>query len=197
MSRSSTAKERILESAESLMLERSYGAVGVEDIMELAKVGKSSFYHFFRSKAALGEQVVYSYQNYFQNKIFENAFRKDVPPLDRPLKFIESLMKAMESQSPISGCLLGTLSAEMNSLPAEIQNAVHDALENCKDFFEEAFSDGVAEMDLLPGTPVKALASACCAYVQGLLLCCKANQSIEDLRKSGPLIKNIWSPYIA
>lgn len=179
------------------MLQRSYASVGVEEIMERAGVGKSSFYHFFRSKAALGEQVLFAYQKLSEEKILDVAFEKGTPPLKRPLRFVELLTKSLENQDPISGCLIGTFCAEVNSLPEEIQEAVSKVLSSCQVYFERAFSEAVSEMDLLPGTPIRGLAVACCSYVQGLLLSCKANQSLEPLRHNGSLIKNLWSPYLA
>lgn len=179
------------------MLERSYGSVAVEEIMEKAGVGKSSFYHFFRSKASLGEQVLFSYLKHSEGELFEVAFDSKHPPLKRPLKFVEILTKSFDDQEPISGCLICTFSAEVNSLPEEIQEAVAEVNSKCQGYFERAFSEAIADMDLLPGAPSHGLAVACCSYVNGLLLSCKASQSLDALRQNGPLIKNLWSPYLA
>ncbi|HSH94300.1 MAG TPA: helix-turn-helix domain-containing protein, partial [Roseimicrobium sp.] len=53
MPRISDAKQRLMDAAQNLIWERSYGATSVDDICAKADVRKGSFYHFFRSKSEL------------------------------------------------------------------------------------------------------------------------------------------------
>ena len=53
MGRTSTAKDRLIESMIELIWTGSYGSTSVDQICERAGVKKGSFYHFFESKTAL------------------------------------------------------------------------------------------------------------------------------------------------
>ena len=59
MGRSPTnTKEKILQSANDLIWQSSYGAVSVDDICATAGVKKGSFYYYFSSKAELAITVM-------------------------------------------------------------------------------------------------------------------------------------------
>ncbi len=51
--RTADSRTRLLEAMLGAIWERSYGAASVDAICERADVRKGSFYHFFKSKAAL------------------------------------------------------------------------------------------------------------------------------------------------
>lgn len=54
-------RERILDSARQLVLERGFGSVTVDAVIEAAKASKGAFFHHFRSKAHLGQTLVERY----------------------------------------------------------------------------------------------------------------------------------------
>jgi hypothetical protein len=58
-----------------------------------------------------------------------------------------------------------------------------------------AYEEAVDEMDLHPDTPIESLADASVAYVQGLLLICRARKSWEPLKQFGPMVQNLWHPH--
>ena len=57
------AKQRILNSAQVLMLARGYAGTKVDEICEHAGVSKGSFYHFFPSKRDLTLAVLDHFQS--------------------------------------------------------------------------------------------------------------------------------------
>ena len=58
MGRTSDAKVKLLSVAFDLIHENSYGAVGVEQICQRARVNKGSFYYFFKTKTDLVNKKV-------------------------------------------------------------------------------------------------------------------------------------------
>ena len=58
MPRTSDARDRIVSTAARLFLERSYQAVGVDELCQAADVRKGSFYHYFCSKSELAKAVI-------------------------------------------------------------------------------------------------------------------------------------------
>lgn len=51
-------RDKILESALSLMCERGYDSVSVQDVCADAKLSKGAFYHYFDSKQTMFEQMI-------------------------------------------------------------------------------------------------------------------------------------------
>ncbi|MBA3726997.1 MAG: TetR/AcrR family transcriptional regulator [Armatimonadetes bacterium] len=193
MGRTSDAKERILDSALALIQERGYANVGVEDIMQTAKVGKSSFYHFFKSKEKLGEAVVDEYTRRTCKDLFDRAFAADIHPLQRFHKLTAMLQT---DTRPIVGCLGGNGAAEHanNSEPLRIKTDAF--LDQIVGRFEDTFAEAVSEMDLHPDAPTHDLAAASVAYLQGLFLLCKVKQSWEPMTTLGPMVEHLWHPYL-
>jgi TetR/AcrR family transcriptional repressor of nem operon len=192
MGRKSDAKQRILDSAVALMHEKGYASIGVEDIMQKAGVGKSSFYHFFKSKEAMGAAAIDYYSELSENNLFSRAFSETIDPLERPLRLVDIIC---DDSLPVLGCLGGNSAAENSNTSELIRQRTEAFLERLREHFAQAYSEAVREMDLHPDTPVDGLAGASVAYVQGLLLLCRARKSWEPLRVFGPMVQNLWSPH--
>src|SRR5688572_28308165 len=56
-----TTKERILDAAEEIMLQKSFHSVGLNEILAAVKVPKGSFYHYFESKEHFGVELLRHY----------------------------------------------------------------------------------------------------------------------------------------
>src|ERR1700748_1608771 len=56
-----TTKERILDAAEGIMLQKSFHSVGLNEILSAVKVPKGSFYHYFQSKEQFGVELLKHY----------------------------------------------------------------------------------------------------------------------------------------
>lgn len=192
MGRTSDAKSRILESALRLMHERGFANVGVEDIMNEAKVGKSSFYHFYPSKEALGEAVLDEYKRRMCDELLDKSFSETVDPLQRPLLLMRRIA---QEENPVNGCLGGNGAAEHSFVSEPLREKALEFLRELSSRFEQAYADAVAEMDLHPDTPVEQLAEASTAYFEGLMLICRARKSWQPMTDLGPMVANLWAPY--
>lgn len=60
----SDTREHILATGETIILGKSFSAVGLAEILNTAGVPKGSFYHYFRSKEQFGVELL---QRYFDN----------------------------------------------------------------------------------------------------------------------------------
>jgi TetR/AcrR family transcriptional regulator, transcriptional repressor for nem operon len=110
MTRDGTAtRERILESATGLVLERGFAGTSLDDILGAAGVTKGAFFHHFRSKAELGTALVERYARadlLALESLWGQADRLSRDPLQRVLLFLglfaESI-DALAGENP--GCL--------------------------------------------------------------------------------------------
>ena len=77
MPRTSTARERLIDSACQLVHTRSYAATSVEDLCTAAGVQKGSFYHFFPTKHDLVLAAIDRQWATARSEILEPAFAPD------------------------------------------------------------------------------------------------------------------------
>lgn len=192
MGRKSDARSRIIEASLNLMRKKGYSNVSVDDILQEAKAGKSSFYHFFDSKETIGVETLKEHSKQLWQKILSEAFAPEVAPLERPLRLVTLLAHQPETAK---GSLIGIAAAEHPFTSDVLTEQTHALWNSSAQLIEDAFNQAINEMELLPGTPVEELAQATVAYMEGVQMLCRLKQSNEPMEKLGPLVSNLWKPY--
>lgn len=103
------ARERILEAAQQLVLERGFSATTVDAILEAAGASKGAFFHHFSSKAELGRVLVERYAR-ADGELLEHlmtaAEARTSDPADQVIEFIAAFEAGLEDLSLSQpGCL--------------------------------------------------------------------------------------------
>src|SRR3954462_8565574 len=106
MPRVSDAKERLMDAAQSLIWESSYGATSVDDICAKADVRKGSFYHFFKSKSDL-EIAAREADWQFKKGRYNEIFSPTVAPLQRLEGFFDFAYHRQAEIQKRTGAVLG------------------------------------------------------------------------------------------
>ena len=193
MGRDSDAKERILESAQSLIYARSYSNVGVQEICDEAKVKKGSFYHFFPSKRDLTLAVLERVRQEFLAHA-EIFFAKEIPPLERFDRLIqfdyESQKQLKETTGHMPGCPLANLASELSTQDEVIRKRVDEIFKELMIPFETALKDAVRLGDI-PEVNITASAEAIFAYLEGIFLLAKTRNDPELILKLGKVTSQI------
>ena len=116
----------IVATAQALMSKRGYTAVGINDIVVTAGVPKGSFYHYFPSKDALGEQVMRSYFEDYTGHMDRIVARTDLDAAGKLLEYWRYwyLNETKEVDRP--RCLAVKLGAEVADLSEPMRQALED-----------------------------------------------------------------------
>lgn len=190
MGRSSTARERIIESAFSLWFRRSYADVGVSEICADAGVQKGSFYHFFPSKTDLAVAVVDAFEGRFRDEIVHEFLADpDVPPLERFERLIEhhyAVAAASKYETGhVWGCPIGNLAIEMSTQEEVLRERLNGFFARWAGAFADLLDEAVLRGDL-PPHDTHAAGLALLAYVQGVSVLVKAGNDPDLIRTIGP-----------
>lgn len=89
------AKERILDAAQQLVMERGFSATTVDAIVERASASKGGFFHHFASKADLGRELVERYAH-ADAELLERLMRVAESRTSDPAKQLVEFLKAFE-----------------------------------------------------------------------------------------------------
>ncbi|AXY23864.1 HTH-type transcriptional repressor NemR (plasmid) [Komagataeibacter saccharivorans] len=110
------ARQHILETARPLIGQRGFSAVGLAQILDVAGIPKGSFYHYFESKEAFGEELLRTYiEEYLikMNDILDNGEGNAAQRITRYCQF----WRDTHIDGQIGNkCLIVKLAAEVSDL---------------------------------------------------------------------------------
>lgn len=111
-------KERILEAAATLMWEKSFHSVGLNEILRAVGVPKGSFYHYFQSKEHFGVELLKYYIAEATEEKTRTLLTDEIvaDPLERLLFHLESTITTFEENGGKCPCLVLKLASEVTSL---------------------------------------------------------------------------------
>lgn len=103
------AKERILDAAQRLVMERGFSATTVDAILEAAEASKGAFFHHFSSKADLGRVLVERYAHAdgeLLAHLMTVAESRTSDPAEQLIEFLRAFEEGIEDLSLAQpGCL--------------------------------------------------------------------------------------------
>ena len=116
-------REKLVRTAESLMLRDGYSAMRVDDVIRKAGLSKGSFYHFFDSKEALGLAALEHYYADRVGRLAAGTYATETDPLRRAHGFLKHASR-VAADLWNTGCLLANLAADAAGSSRVISNAL-------------------------------------------------------------------------
>jgi len=184
MSRTSTAKDRLMDAAMEMIWENSYGATSVDAICDRADVRKGSFYYFFKSKSELAAAALDAdWKKHIP--LLDSIFSPTLPPLERFERYFkfnyEKLAAIKEKCGQILGCPLFTLGSEVCTQDTPLRDKIQEILDAKSRYFESAIRDAHAQ-GLINAPDAHATAQTLFAFFQGSLTQARIQNDAELLR---------------
>jgi TetR/AcrR family transcriptional repressor of nem operon len=176
--RTSDARERIVSTAARLFLERSYQAVGVDELCQAADVRKGSFYHYFSSKSELAKAVVDLHAVAFERRLSGSTAATPAQKLHAIPDAIGAIQSALEAQfGRAVGCPFGNFAAELSTTDDDLRRHIAAKLGAMERHLATACHEAAAAGALREGTNPDRLAHALLAQYQGIILLAKLNDA--------------------
>jgi TetR/AcrR family transcriptional repressor of nem operon len=183
-------QQRILDSARELFFARSYADVGVADICEHAGVKKGSFYHFYTSKQALTLAVLDAHFVDIKDKMIDQAFAEDLPPLARLARFAEMAYQFQKQVSVqtghVLGCPFGNLATELSTQDELIRERIQQIFAKLQSLVSSVLKTAQEQGAVPKEVDAVASAQAMLAYFEGVLLMAKNQNDPELIRQLLP-----------
>jgi AcrR family transcriptional regulator len=175
-------RERIVESAMRLFAVRGFERSSLADIAAAAEARGGSVYHFFRTKRELLEAVLETYLGALVPHIFEPAFARTADPIEQIFAVLADYRERVRTTEFTYRCPIGRLALEVAGEDpgarvlidrnfAAWRDAVRGCLERAKTRFR-------------PGTDFDALSAFVLTVMEGAVMQCVAEASIEPFDAS-------------
>jgi TetR/AcrR family transcriptional regulator, transcriptional repressor for nem operon len=140
-------KERILDAAETIMLEKGFNGVGINEILKSVGVPKGSFYHWFASKEQFGVELLNHYgTDAISHKRLWLLNQQTVPnALDRFIAYMEKMMTCFIEKDCHQVCLIVKLSAEVSSWSDAMRHALEKFYAQGLALYQAVIEEGQAQ----------------------------------------------------
>jgi TetR/AcrR family transcriptional regulator, transcriptional repressor for nem operon len=152
-----STKDRLLDAGLSMILERGYNHLGIQDVLAATGVPKGSFYHHFESKEDFGLQVIDRYMTAVHAGLAECLGDQRVPPLQRIRNFFEATREKYREEGYL-GCLLGGLGQELSGVSDVFRARIERCFKEIAGAIAKCIEEAIARGDLSKQTNAQQLA---------------------------------------
>ncbi|WP_193045396.1 TetR/AcrR family transcriptional regulator [Mycolicibacterium baixiangningiae] len=174
-------RQAILDTAERLMVQKGYSAVGLTEVLTTAGVPKGSFYHYFSSKDAFGEAMLQKYFTDYLANMDRIIATPGAGPAEQLMTYWQQFYDKQKVDDCQGRCLVVKLAAEVADLSEPMRLTLQQGTAGIIDRLERMLAAGVEDHSLpLPVTPALAANSLYGAWV-GASVLAKVNRSPEHL----------------
>ena len=184
MKREGDTKQKLLQTAVTLIWESSYGSISVDDICNRAGVNKGSFYYAFKSKSDLAAAAFEDHWNR-KRALMDEIFSSQVRPLERVGKYCDRIVRDQvdkyEKTGKLCGCPFASIGSELSTQDEQIRKKAHELSERTMKYLASALRDAAAEGALDAQDPVELARQVFC-YAGGLIMQAKIENNPEVLK---------------
>lgn len=136
-------RQKLLDTAKTLIWTSSYGAVSVDDICRTAGVKKGSFYHYFPSKQDLALAVMEEYYQYKIEAVIKPVFAANKTLGEQINDLADVILRDnrenLAEHGCVCGCPLAALGSEMiGQEDRAIREKVEEIFSRCRDLLTTA-----------------------------------------------------------
>ncbi len=191
-----TRRIRIVEAASRLIQQQGYERTSVDDVIREAGLsGKSHFYHYFRSKEALGYEVVEHQFERFAERGLALLREPMIDPMERLALFIDALTALQEREGAGGASAFGGLVGELADAHEGFRRQLDTVLERWARQLEGLFVE--LRPRLREGAEPARLARFVMATLEGGMLMARVKRDVGVMREIGTDLKRYVETQLA
>lgn len=191
--RGQDTKERILKSAQTMVLERGFSATSLDKIIQATGVTKGAFFHHFRSKADLAEQLIerFAAQDF---ALFDELDRRAEALSDDPYQALILFLKLFEEwidslHRPFAGCLFAVYVYESRIFDSDVNAFVRQSLDKWQDYYEKKFAAVMAVRKPKLDVSAAELAETIVSLLEGAFILARSGEKPELIARQSRLFR--------
>lgn len=127
-----STRTKIMDSAQSLILDHGFGGTTVDSVINMAGVSKGAFFHHFSSKAELGQELVQRYADKDADHLEQTLVKAEGlsdDPLQQMLIFVKLFEQEIRSlEEPFPGCLFASYLQQSGLFEHNILDVIRKSL---------------------------------------------------------------------
>jgi len=183
-----STSDKILDTVQLLIQTKGYNSISYQDISDEIGIRKASIHYHYASKAQLGSAIVDRYRQVFSGllqKISDNPRWGCARKLTEYIEVFRVPAKTFEKI-----CLCGSLSAEFETLPVEMQKEVAGFFEDNHEWLTTLLKQGKSTGEFSFAQNPADMAKLIFSALEGGLL---ITRSYKDINYFNRLVKTVQS----
>lgn len=185
--RANSSRERILATAESIILQQGFAGTTIEEIIDKAAITKGGFFYHFSGKAEMARALIDRYIQ-MDTDVFtglsEQADKLSEDPLQQALIFLNLFTDMVAGMTDLHpGCLAAAFTYETQQFDADIRKRIDEGMREWRTMIANRLEAIIAKHPPRMEVSVDALADMFTSCVEGGIILAKAyddNQALID-----------------
>ncbi|WP_301098747.1 TetR/AcrR family transcriptional regulator [Otariodibacter sp.] len=180
----SDTKSHILDVGYQLLAQKGFTAVGLKQILDTAGIPKGSFYHYFESKEAFGEEIIKQYLLNYKTRL-NTLSSKSISGQQKLYEYFKSWYNTQKDVCSGEKCLIVKLSGEVSDISDIMRQALAKTYQTIIDWISDQIKIGWEDGSLIQKENISAECIASRWYYTwlGASLVTKISQSEVPLTK--------------
>lgn len=194
-------KQRILETAERLVIDNGFAATSVDEVIAASHTSKGAFFHHFDSKLDLARALVARYaaadiEQLRQAVAQANASTDD--PAERVIAFLRVFEHAADDlMSAQSGCLFVSLLTERQLVQSVTSAHIREAILAWRADFAAMLHQAIHQHKRLEHIDIDALADHLFVTFEGSFILCRAMNDNQHMRAQLTTLRQLIQALLA
>jgi len=143
----SNTKTHLLDTGYRLIASKGFTAVGIKQILDTAGVPKGSFYHYFASKEAFGEEIITHYFTRYKRRL-ELIADENSSAQQKIYDYFQNWYDTQQNGCDHGKCLVVKLSAEVADISEPMREALHNGYQQTINWLTELIKAGWSDQSI-------------------------------------------------
>lgn len=167
-------RERLLKAAKTLVMSKGFAGTSIDDVLKATDLTKGAFFHHFKSKADLADQLMRWYagndMKMFRTLLAEAEATHD-DPLDQLLQFLTDFETYLcDPDNPPRGCMYALYTYEDDHFENDVKAFVAETLKTWTAMYIRKFQEVIDRYPPARDVTAKHLAEMFVAVIEGGLI---------------------------
>lgn len=189
-------RQEIVEAAAALMHSKGYENTKLNDILEVAQIGKGQFYHYFSSKHEFGLAVIDYYFDNWNRRLLEDILGSEKDPKIKFNEMLEWVVQNHMSNQAKCGCVFGNLAIEMSEHDERFRQKIKAVFETWVDKLKPVLAGMIKGSSQSGPEEIDKLAHGIVAMLEGGILLMKSQQDIKVLIDVTDLVRYLVNSFV-
>ena len=197
-----TTRDRILDTANALVLCRGYAATSLDHLVDQAGITKGAFFHYFKSKAELAEALVQRFAAQdlaILGEVFGRAERLSTDPLQQVLIVLGLFEEMFEARDgPVVGCLFASYCYQNELMTETNLRVINGNFAAWRRAFADRLGRAAAERGLAADMDMDGLADMATVMFEGAYILAKSQNDpgvmVQQVRHYRRYIELLFKP---